>query len=86
MLPKWVYLLLLTFVVFFVLSSPESAGPQARSFFSWVGDQASAAATFLDGVFANDSGSPGSTTVPTGSENGFTTSMPSLILLEPQPA
>lgn len=54
MLPKWVYPTLLLFVVFFVLSNPESAGPQARNFAGWIGDQVGAAGTFLEGLFADD--------------------------------
>lgn len=54
MLPKWVYPLLILFVVFFILNSPETAGPQARQFFGWIGDQASATGTFLDGLFDED--------------------------------
>ena len=54
MRPRWVYPLLILFVVFFILSNPESAGPQARTFFGWIGDQASAAGTFLDGLFDDD--------------------------------
>lgn len=52
-MPKWVFPLLLLFVIFFVLSSPETAGPQARDFFGWIGDQAAAAGTFLDGLFGD---------------------------------
>ena len=54
MLPKWVYPTLLLFVVFFVLSNPESAGPQARDFAGWIGDQVGAAGTFLEGLFGED--------------------------------
>jgi hypothetical protein len=61
---KWVYPLLLTFLVFFVLSNPQTAGPQARSFFSWLGDQASAAGTFFEGLFNE---SPGNSTTPRSS-------------------
>lgn len=63
MLPKWFYPLLILFVVFFILSNPESAGPQARSFFGWIGDQAAAAGTFLDGLFDGDDN--GSSEAPT---------------------
>lgn len=60
---KWVYPLLLTFVIFFVLSNPRTAGPQARSFFNWLGQQAAAAGTFFEGLF-NDNGTPASPTAP----------------------
>lgn len=56
MLPKWVYPTLLLFVVFFVLSNPETAGPQARDFAGWIGEQVGAAGTFLEGLFADDGG------------------------------
>lgn len=91
MLPKWVYPLLILFVVFFILSNPESAGPQARSFFGWIGDQASAAGTFLDGVFGDDvpATNSGTTTTTiesgvTGDVDGFSTLRP-IIVLEPVP-
>jgi hypothetical protein len=61
---KWVYPLLLTFVVFFVLSNPKTAGPQARSFFSWLGHQAGNAGTFFEGLF-NDNGSSNTPSNPT---------------------
>lgn len=66
-MPKWVFPLLLLFVIFFVLSSPETAGPQARDFFGWIGDQAAAAGTFLDGLFG-DGTTPSSSSpeAPTG--------------------
>ncbi|MEM9131450.1 MAG: hypothetical protein AAF962_06465 [Actinomycetota bacterium] len=68
-MPKWVFPLLLLFVIFFVLSSPETAGPQARDFFGWIGDQAAAAGTFLDGLFGDDapatSSEPATTTSTT---------------------
>ena len=53
-MPRWVFPLLVLFVIFFVLSSPETAGPQARAFFGWIGEQAAAAGTFLDGLFGDD--------------------------------
>lgn len=68
-MPKWVFPLLLLFVIFFVLSSPETAGPQARDFFGWIGDQAAAAGTFLDGLF-------GDGTSPTSSEPATTPTTP----------
>jgi hypothetical protein len=67
---KWVYPTLLTFLVFFVLSNPETAGPQTRSFFGWVGTQASAIGTFLDGVFDD---TPNNTTT-TPAQPGTTSS------------
>ena len=77
MLPKWVPPLLILFVVFFILSNPQEAGPQARSFFGWIGAQASSAGTFLDGLFGDDEPVPGGTnpalpsTVPgNGTTNG----------------
>ncbi|MGF1598722.1 MAG: hypothetical protein ACFCVK_17640 [Acidimicrobiales bacterium] len=51
---KWVYPTLLLFVVFYILSNPGAAGPQARNFVDWVGDQAGAFGTFLDGLFVDD--------------------------------
>lgn len=93
MLPKWVYPLLILFVVFFILSNPESAGPQARSFFGWIGDQASAAGTFLDGVFGDDvpATNSGTTTTTTTIQSGVTTNgdgfstLRPIIVLEPVP-
>jgi hypothetical protein len=64
-LPKWLYPLLILFVVFFILSNPENAGPQARSFFGWIGQQASAAGTFLDGLFEGDGDEGGQNPTPT---------------------
>lgn len=89
---KWVYPALLTFLVFFVLSNPETAGPQTRTFFGWMGDQLSAVGTFLDGVFDDNpnsggttgggGGTPGTTTPPGGTPtDGFST----LQVLVPQP-
>lgn len=68
---KWVYPALLTFLVFFVLSNPETAGPQTCSFFGWMGDQVDAVGTFLDGVFDDTPSSGGSGT--TGGGSGTTT-------------
>jgi len=90
---KWVYPALLTFLVFFVLSNPETAGPQTRSFFGWVGRQAEAVGTFLDGVFddgpnsgttnGGGGGGTGTTTPPGGTPaDGFST----LQVLVPGPA
>lgn len=45
---------LILFLLFFILSTPQTAGPQARDFFAWVGDQAEAAGTFFDGLFSED--------------------------------
>ncbi len=80
---KWVYPALLTFLVFFVLSNPETAGPQTRTFFGWMGEQVDAVGTFLDGVFddtpsSGDGGTSGggtSTTIPPGGTptDGFST-------------
>lgn len=69
-MPKWVFPLLLLFVIFFVLSSPETAGPQTRDFFGWIGDQAAAAGTFLDGLFGD--GTPASSEVPSGGTTSTT--------------
>jgi hypothetical protein len=60
-LPKWVPSLLILFVIFFILSNPQEAGPQARSFFGWIGAQASSAGTFLDGLFGDDETNPNGT-------------------------
>jgi hypothetical protein len=73
--PRWLPPLLILFVIFFVLSSPETAGPQARSFFGWIGDQAAAAGTFLDGLFGDDDTStttPGVTSTVPLSDGGGT--------------
>lgn len=68
---KWVYPLLLTFVIFFVLSNPKTAGPQARSFFSWLGHEAGNAGTFLEGLFGNSNQTPsGPSTVTTRTGTG----------------
>ena len=64
---KWVYPLLLTFMVFFVLSNPKTAGPQARSFFTWLGHEAGNAGTFLEGLFGNQG-----TQTPAGSTTSTT--------------
>ena len=74
MLPKWVYPVLILFVVFFILSSPETAGPQARGFFGWLGDQASALGTCFDGLF-DDDGTPdeGPATTIDGGTDSFET-------------
>lgn len=45
---------LILFLLFFILSSPQTAGPQARDFFGWIGDQAEATGTFFDGLFSED--------------------------------
>ncbi|MFV0259049.1 MAG: hypothetical protein ACK5PP_11450 [Acidimicrobiales bacterium] len=52
--PKWVYWVLLGFVVFLVLSNPQTAGVQTRQFSNWVGDQLAAVGTFFDGLFSDD--------------------------------
>lgn len=54
---KWLYPLLIAFVAFFVFSNPTQSGTQGRAFVVWVGDLASAAGDFLEGLF-ND-GDPG---------------------------
>ncbi len=72
---KWVYPLMITFLAFFVLSNPQTAGPQARSFFGWLGDQAAAAGTFLDGLFDDTpNGGPGGGITPTTFGNNGATS------------
>jgi hypothetical protein len=68
-LPKWVYPTLLLFVVFFVLSNPESAGPQARNFAGWIGDQVGAAGTFLEGLFSDDDSPDQQDSDSNGSDN-----------------
>ncbi|MFV0523043.1 MAG: hypothetical protein ACK5RL_00910 [Acidimicrobiales bacterium] len=52
--PKWVYWVLLGFVVFLVLSNPQTAGVQTRQFSGWIGDQLAAVGTFFDGLFSDD--------------------------------
>lgn len=44
--------LIILFVLFFILTSPELAGSQARTFFGWLGDAFSALQVFLDGLFS----------------------------------
>jgi len=56
-MPKWLPPVLALFLLFFVLSNPEEAGPQTRSFFSWLGTQGANAATFVDGLIGEPSGS-----------------------------
>jgi hypothetical protein len=75
---KWVYPTLLTFLVFFVLSNPETAGPQTRTFFTWVGDQLSSFQTYIDGVFDDTPDAPGVTTPPpaTSGADSFSTLAP----------
>lgn len=51
---KYVIYLFILFLLFFVLTSPDVAGPQARTFFSWLGDIASQFGVFLDGLFSDD--------------------------------
>lgn len=46
--------LFILFVLFFVLTSPDVAGPQARAFFGWLGDLASSLGVFLEGLFSAD--------------------------------
>lgn len=70
MLPRWTVPLLVLFVIFFVLSSPETAGPQARAFFGWIGDQAAAAGTFLDGLFGDDVPATSTPEIPTTPATG----------------
>ncbi len=70
---KWVYPALLTFLMFFVLSNPETAGPQTRTFFGWMGKQVSAVGTFLDGVFDDAPNSGGDGGATTGGGAGGTT-------------
>ncbi|MGF1595479.1 MAG: hypothetical protein ACFCVK_00870 [Acidimicrobiales bacterium] len=47
--------ILAIFLIFFILTSPQLAGAEARSFASWLGDGLEAVGTFLDGVFADQS-------------------------------
>ena len=72
-LPKWVYPILILFVVFFILSNPDDAGPQAKSFFGWLGDQAGATGTFLDGLFGDDAPPSNGGTTPTTIDSTGTT-------------
>ncbi len=82
MLPRWVFPLLILFVIFFILSSPETAGPQARAFFGWIGEQAAAAGTFLDGLFGDDLPATGTTSTTDGSSvTGSNDSFSSLAVL-----
>lgn len=74
-MPKWVPPLLILFVVFFILNNPSEAGPQTRSFFGWIGDQAGNAGTFLDGLFGESDATPdsGATFGPTSTTPTSTT-------------
>ena len=70
---KWIYPTLVLFFLFYVLSSPGSAGPQVRTFFDWIGDQAANVGTFLDGLFddnpdvgGTDTGTESSTSTESG--------------------
>ena len=47
--------LLIAFVIFFVLTSPSVAGPQARSYFGWLGDGIEAVGVFAEGLFTDTS-------------------------------
>ena len=82
---RWPFWIIILFLLFFILSSPASAGSEARTFFGWVGDQAEAAATFLDGLFTDDE-SP--TPVPpddggtTDTTDLFDTSMGPVIVID----
>jgi hypothetical protein len=67
-MPKWIPPLLVLFLAFFILSNPSEAGPQARSFFSWLGTQAGNAGAFLDGLFGEQADAPGD--VPPGTGSG----------------
>lgn len=51
---KWAYPLLIAFVAFFIFSNPTQSGTQGRAFVEWIGDLASAAGDFLDGIFDDD--------------------------------
>jgi len=55
---KWAYPLLIAFVAFFIFSNPTQSGTQGRAFVVWIGDLASAAGDFLDGLF-DDEADPG---------------------------
>ena len=85
-MPKWIPPLLILFVVFFILNNPGEAGPQTRSFFSWIGDQAGNAGTFLDGLFGEEAvptdpanpATPAPTTGTGNTEDTFSTMPPTL--------
>lgn len=64
---KWVFPTLILFVLFYVLTNPADAGPQARDFAGWIGDQAGQIGTFLDGLFEDDDS--GGATTPTTAED-----------------
>jgi len=51
---KWAYPLLIAFVAFFIFSNPTQSGTQGRAFVVWIGDLASAAGDFLEGLFDDD--------------------------------
>lgn len=44
---------LVLFVVFYILTSPQAAGEQARALFEWVLDQGSSIGVFLDGLLSD---------------------------------
>jgi len=68
--PKWLAPVLILFLAFFILSNPEQAGPQTRSFFSWIGDQGESAGKFITGLIGDESESEGG---DGGSTNNFGT-------------
>lgn len=51
---KYVVYLFILFVLFFVLTSPDLAGAQARTFFGWLGDLFRALGVFFDGLFSSE--------------------------------
>ncbi|MEM8923118.1 MAG: hypothetical protein AAGD35_06420 [Actinomycetota bacterium] len=61
--------ILLAFLVFFILTNPGAAGPQAREFVGWLGDGIEAVGIFLEGLFSDgsaDTPAPSSTSLPPG--------------------
>ena len=58
-MPKWLAPALILFLAFFILSNPEQAGPQTRSFFSWLGDQGESAGKFITGLIDDDTDDDG---------------------------
>ncbi len=73
---KWVYVILLLFVVFLIWQDPGGAGTTARTFAGWIGNIVVSIFEFLDGLISPE-GTPGSGTEPvpepvtSGSQSGI---------------
>ena len=55
---KWVYAVLLLFVLFLIWSDPGGAGATARVFFDWLGSIIISIFDFIDGLLGDDNPTP----------------------------